>query len=280
VGGTDRFTRDTAVEALADDRYRGRIDPGWSVIDGMAPNGGYVMALVARAMRTGLPHPDPISLTAYFLAPPAPGAVDIEVELLRASRRHSTVAATLWQSGRQLTRLLGTFGDLTRAEGPELVGLTPPRFPPVEDCVDVTAAAAERAASRRLPDFPIQQRFDHRVPAELTAWAIGQPTGRGEMGGYLRFADAEDGAAFDTLGLLVAADCLAPAVFNSTLGRTSWVPTIELTVQVRGRPVPGYLSACFRTRAITHGYLEEDGELWDAEGNLVALSRQMALAPR
>jgi len=83
----------------------------------------------------------------------------------------------------------------------------------------------------------------------------------------------------DSLGLLVVADALAPAVFN-TLGSTSWVPTIELTVQVRGRPVPGYLAVSFRTRAITHGYLEEDGEIWDAGGNLVALSRQLALAPR
>lgn len=280
MGGTDRFTRDTAVEALGAGRYRGRIDPGWSVIDGMAPNGGYVMALAARAMRTGLPHPDPVSLTAYFLAPPAPGAVDIEVELVRSSRRHTTVAATLWQADHQLTRLLGTFGDLACAEGPDLVELTPPRLPPIEDCLDVTTAAAERAVELQLPAVPIQQRFDHRQPAELAAWAVGRPTGRGEMAGYLRFADADADAAIDTLGLLVVADCLAPAVFNTTLGRTSWVPTIELSVQIRARPAPGYLAASFRTRAITHGYLEEDGEIWDADGNLVALSRQLALAPR
>ncbi|MFO7960196.1 MAG: thioesterase family protein [Nitriliruptoraceae bacterium] len=279
MGRTDRFTRDTAVQALGPDRYRGRIDPGWSVVDGMAPNGGYVMALAARAMRTGLPHPDPVSLTAHFLAPPDPGEIDIEVELVRSSPRHTTVAATLWQSDRQLTRLLGTFADLARAEGPDRVDLTPPGFPPVQDCLDTTRAAAERAASGQLPSFPIQQRFDHRQPPELAAWAVGQPTGRGEMGGYLRFADATEGDAIDTLGLLVVADCLAPAVFN-TFGRTSWVPTIELTVQVRGRPLPGYLAAAFHTRAITHGYLEEDGEIWDAGGNLVALSRQLALAPR
>lgn len=280
MGRTDRFTRDTAVEDLGGGHYRGRIDPGWSVVDDTAPNGGYVMALAARAMRTGLPHPDPVSLTAYFLAPPAAGAVDIEVVRVRSSRRHSTVAATLWQADRQLTRLLGTFADLGRAEGPDLVDLPRPRLPPIEECLDVTSAAAERAAGQQRHSFPLQQRFDLRQPAELASWAIGQPTGRGEMGGYLRFADAEEGAAIDTLGLLVVADCLAPAVFNTTLGRTSWVPTIELTVQIRGRPVPGYLAASFRTRAITHGYLEEDGEVWDADGNLVALSRQLALAPR
>jgi acyl-CoA thioesterase len=276
----ERFARDTAVEALSEGRFRGRIDPGWSVVDGMAPNGGYVMALAARAMRHGLPHPDPVTLTAHFLSPPEPGPIEIEVEVVRAGGRHTTVAGRLVQGGTERARLLGAFGDLARATGPTRVDLTPPAYPPVEACVDVTSAAVAAARDGRLPSFPIQERFDHRQPRELAAWALGQPTGRGEMGGYLRFADAAEGDAFDTLGLLVVADCFAPAVFNTAPGVSSWVPTIELTVQVRARPAPGYLAAAFTTQAITDGYLEEDGRIWDADGRLVALSRQLALAPR
>lgn len=276
----DRFTRDTAVEPLGGGRFHGRIDPGWSVVDGRAPNGGYLMALAARAMRADLPHPDPVSLTAHFLAPPEPGGVDIEVAVVRSGRRHSTVAARLLQHGREQARLLGAFGDLATATGPDRVDLAPPAYPPIEDCLDVTTAAVERAAAGELPSFPIQERFDHRQPAELASWAVGRPAGRGEIGGYLRFADASDGDTIDTLGLLVVADCFAPAVFNTAPGPTSWVPTIELTVQVRGRPCPGYLAARFTTQAITGGYLEEDGQVWDADGRLVALSRQLALSPR
>jgi acyl-CoA thioesterase len=276
----DRFTRDTAVEPLGPGRFRGRIDPGWSVVDGMAPNGGYVMALAARAMRDGLPHPDPVTLTAHFLSPAQPGPIDIEVERVRASRRHTTVMGRLVQDGTERARLLGAFSDLSLASGLTRVDLTPPVFPPIEDCLDTTAAAAAAARAGRTPTFPIQERFDHRQPPELAAWAVGRPTGRGEMGGYLRFADAVDGDAVDSLGLLVVADCYAPAIFNTAPGRTSWVPTIELTVQVRARPAPGYLTSRFTTSAITDGYLEEDGQIWDASGRLVALSRQLALAPR
>jgi acyl-CoA thioesterase len=273
----NRFERDTAVEHLGNGRYRGAIDPGWAVIEGAAPNGGYVLALAARAMRDGLPHPDPVTITAHFLAPPEPGPVDIEVELVRSGRRHSTVAAKLVQAGKERTRLLGTFADLSATDGPTRLDRPRLELPAVEECVDATTRGAERADAGAYPAPPILMRFDHRMPTPMTTWAEGRPIGHGEMGGYLRWAD---GAPMDTLGLLVVADCYPPAVFNMGNSSLGWVPTIELTVQVRKRPARGYLATRFTTQAITNGYLEEDGEVWDADGDLVVLSRQLALAAR
>jgi hypothetical protein len=232
------------------------------------------MAIAARAMRDPIPHPDPVSITAHYLAPPEPGDVDVEVEVLRSGRRHSTVTGRVVQEGRERVRLLGTFADLAvgTGDGPVRVSREPPALPPIGDCLDVNA----EADTRGYPAPPILRRFDHRVPEPLTTWAEGRPTGRGEMGGYVQWPD---GAPMDTLGLLVVADCYPPAVFNAGLA-IGWVPTIELTVQIRRRPAPGYLRAWMRTDAITGDYLEEDGELWDADGNLVALSRQLALVAR
>jgi acyl-CoA thioesterase len=274
---TSRFERDTAVEALGDGRYRGAIDPGWAVIDGAAPNGGYVLALAARAMRDTLPHPDPVTITAHFLAPPEPGAVDVEVEVVRSGRRHSTVTAKLVQGGKERTRLLGTFADLSAADGPTRLDRPQLQLPPVESCVDVTTQSVRRAAEGAYPAPPILMRFDHRMPEAMTTWTMGDPIGRGEMGGYLQWADA---APMDTLGLLVVADCYPPAVFNMGDANLGWVPTIELTVQIRKRPAAGYLATRFTTEAVTDGYLEEDGEVWDADGDLVVLSRQLALVAR
>ncbi|MCC5948865.1 MAG: thioesterase family protein [Nitriliruptoraceae bacterium] len=274
---TSRFERDTAVARVDEHRFTATIDPGWAVIDGAAPNGGYLMALGARAMRATVPQPDPVTLTAHFLSPPEPGPIDVEVEPIRTGRRHATVGARLVQDGRERVRLLGAFGDLGTADGPDRMDRPPLTLPPVEDCVDATAQGLERSREGGFPAPPILVRFDHRWPRHLAGWAVGSPVGHGEMGGYIRWADD---APMDTLGLLVVADCYPPAVFNTGDASLGWVPTVELTVQIRKRPAPGYLATRFTTAAITRGYLEEDGEIWDADGDLVVLSRQLALASR
>jgi acyl-CoA thioesterase len=60
-------------------------------------------------------------------------------------------------------------------------------------------------------------------------------------------------------------------------------PTVDYTVHFRSPlPPPGadpedaYLIA-FRSGLARHGFFEEDGELWSADGTLLAQSRQLAL---
>ena len=84
-----------------------------------------------------------------------------------------------------------------------------------------------------------------------------------------------DGRPPDLLSLLLFADGLPPPVF-ARVGPSGWVPTIELAVHLRARPAPGYVQCLFRTRYVTQGLLEADGELRDSTGRLVALSRQLA----
>ncbi len=46
------------------------------------------------------------------------------------------------------------------------------------------------------------------------------------------------------------------------------------------RPGAGPLRCSFRSRFVHDGLLDEDGEIWDSTGVLVAQSRQLALVPR
>ena len=65
------FDDATALEILAVVDFRGGSTTGWD-INGNA-NGGYLLALIAAAMRITSSRPDPISVTGHFMAPGRPG---------------------------------------------------------------------------------------------------------------------------------------------------------------------------------------------------------------
>ena len=268
---SSRFDADTAVVRDGIDLFHAACHAGWRVVGDVAPNGGYLMAIAARAMAIRAERPDPVTLTAHFLAPPALGPLTIETELVREGGRHRTVAARLLQDGDEQVRLLGTFGDLSVAQGPTRVLRRSPDWGPVEELSDPVADLAGHPVPELL------HRLDHRMPRGTTGWARREPSGDGVHGGYCRWPDTD---TTDPFALLFIADAYPPAVFDLGAAEIAWAPTIELTVQVRARPDPGWLSARFETRALTDGYFEEDGEIWDSSGRLVAISRQLALAGR
>ena len=85
-------------------------------------------------------------------------------------------------------------------------------------------------------------------------------------------------ADLDVLALLFVVDALPPVTFD--LGLPGWAPTVQLSVHVRARPAPGWAILRHATRNLAGGLFEEDCEVWDSSGRLVAQSRQLARAPR
>lgn len=254
------FDRATAVTSAGEGRFVGAVSPDWTI--GAGPNGGYMVSIALSALARTLPQPDPFAITAHFVSRAAFSPVEIPVEVVRLGRGLSTGVARLEQEGRTKVHVTATFGDLDTMDGPTIVQGEAPAIEPLEECVP---------ASRRKFS-PFTERFDLRLTPDSAAWAKGRPTGVPEVAGWIRFADGREP---DAASLAQFADAFPPTAFNLFEG-VGWVPTIELTVHVRARPAPGWLRCRFRTRFVTRGYLEEDGEIWDAAGRLVALSRQMA----
>ncbi len=250
---------DIALERTADGSFRGEVTDRWTTVS--QPNGGYVLGFALGALRASLPQPDPVSSSAHFLRPATPGPIRVEVDVARIGRSLSTASARLIQKDKEILRVLATFGDLS-TESPRHRTITPPPLPPFEAMPDA------RRPPAGLPE--IAYRYAHRVLPEAFGWMRGEPSGRTEKLGYLLF---RDGRPPDTLCLPVLADCLPPSVGNVL--PTAFTPTVELSVQVRARPAPGPIAARFVTRELSHGYFEEDGDLWDSRGELVALSRQL-----
>jgi acyl-CoA thioesterase len=256
------FDRDTAVARADDSTFTAEITDRWNTPAG--PNGGYILAFAARALGAALPMPDPLTISGHFLRAPHPGPVTITVELLKSGRRHASAEARLLQDGKVVMTALGTFTDLAKASGRELMLNEPPRLMPPDQAIDPLGTLP--------PEFipAIARRFDYRVN-ELPGFARGAPSGVPTFEAWIRFAD---GRAPDPIALTAIPDALFPTVFE--VGELIST-TVEMSVHVRAVPADGWLAMRATSRHIIAGYHEEDVEIWDSAGTLVAQARQLAL---
>ena len=127
------FSEATAVRAEGNGNYAIDIDGTWSV--GNVPNGGYLQALLLRAVAAESAQPHPVAATAHFLAPPTAGSAVVRVEHLRNGRTTATLRATLVQDGRPIVDLTATTGTLDRGATAEWSGPPPEAVAPIDECV-------------------------------------------------------------------------------------------------------------------------------------------------
>jgi acyl-CoA thioesterase len=263
TAGGHEFDLATAVHG-GPERWSAEVDPRWTVAG--RPNGGYLLALVTRAALAAAGQPHPLAVSAHFLSPADPGPAELEVRRLRAGRSLSTARVTLAQGGQARLEALVTAGRIDPDAVPGWRRTTGPAgLPPLEDCLP---------ARPELPGGMRANLLDHldlRVDPATVGWVAGRPGGRLEMRGWVRFSD---GRAADPLALLQVVDALPPASFD--LGLASWAPTVELTVYVRGLPAPGWLACVVTGQLWQGGWFDEEAEVWDSAGRLVAQSRQLA----
>lgn len=260
-----RLDAATGVEQVGTGHFLGEIQPGWDVMGNA--NGGYLLAIAARAATRAVDRPDPIAVAAHYLRPGRPGPVGVETDVVRAGRRFSVARSTL-VTDKPLVTTLGTYGTLEPSATAERLDSGPPPLPPPDECIEIEPAET-------FPP-PFMGRVELRLDPGDSVFTTGVPTGRLQVHGWFRLRDDEP---IDTIALLVAVDAFPPTSFNADLP-IAWTPTVELTAHVRARPEPGWLRCGFRTRFISGGFLEEDGEIWDSTGRIVAQSRQLALVPR
>lgn len=249
--------------------YSGRIHEGWDIL-GVA-NGGYLMSIATRAMSGEAPGRRLVSVTGHFLNPGHAGAVEVEVEPLKTGREFTTVRSMMRAGTKPLVSLTGSLAEGNRTDPHfEMLRGSPPDLPDPDECV--RGAASDDAP---FPP-PVVDRYDLRVHPEDVGGALGQPSGSSQFRGWFRLLDDEP---MDEPAIVLATDAFLPAVFNAGQP-TAWTPTLDMTVHIRKPGPHEWLRCSFQTRFVTGGLLEEDGEIWDAAGNLVALSRQLALVAR
>ncbi len=261
-----RFDDDTAVTRLDAETFTADIEPSWWVAFG--PNGGYLAAIILRTMHLALADEawQPSSLTVHYTAAPAAGACQVITRIERKGRTLATLSSRLTQGERLCALALAAF-SLPRESGLIFADSAMPAVPPPDQLPLI-------AGIETFPSFT--SRYDYR-------WAIGDPPFSGSaharVGGWIRLAEPRP---IDSLLVAAFLDGWVPAVFPRLSGPEA-VPTIDLTIHFRARlPLPDagahdFALGVFNSRLAAGGFFEEDGELWSANGILLAQSRQLAI---
>jgi acyl-coenzyme A thioesterase PaaI-like protein len=268
------FDEATAVRAEGDGRYAIRPDERFAIVSGDgtvgAVNGGVLLATVLRAVLDTSPHPDPVATSAHFLRVPRSEPARVQVTWLKQGKTAATARAALVQNG---SCVLDTTITTGRLGDPGEGGLSwtgePPKLPPVEECTGF----ADFAGATRRDGYAGQ--VDLRLDPATSGWLRGQPHGVPEMRGYFQLREERRPDAYL---LALAVDALPPVIFG--IARAGWSPTVELTWHMRGLPAPGLLRVAARSRHVSGGWFDEESEVWDSAGRLVAQSRQIARVGR
>jgi len=262
--GRRRFADVSALTQREPGRFAAEVDPEWTI--GGKPNGGYLLAMLGRAATWERAHDHVVAASAHYLSSPEPGPVAIDTEVLRAGRSASQVRVRLEQGGRSCVEALVTAAHLAEGTTPYWDAGLPERSEvSLEDC------------PRLVPGLPgarratIMEQVDVHLEPATSGFTTGQPSGRGELRGWLALPAGED---FDPTSLLFALDAFPPATFD--IAFSGWVPTFELTAYVRALPAPGPVQVLQRALLIEDGRVDEACFVWDSRGRLVAQGTQLA----
>jgi len=262
LNGYPRFLNDTAVTRQDEFTYLGEVTDAWSI--GGVANGGYSMAIATRALSDCLEHKDPLSITGHYLSRAEPGPVILKIEKLSEGRSITTAVVRFIQSGKERIRFTASFTDFLKSSGDTLYEREPLKFPPISECIKMPYIEGFTPI--------LEKQIDRKFTPTSDWWNEDRNRDRASLDAYYSWPAGEQ---IDLLSLVFFLDTMTPPVFNR-LGARGWVPSIELTIHLRAKPVPGPVLMRGKTDFVTSGFLGEDDEIWDAGGNIVAEARQIA----
>jgi len=257
-----QFEQDMEINEQEPCTYTGNVTDNWS-INGI-PNGGYLLSLMAKAMMNCSDKKATPILTASYMARCLPGEAALAVEKVSQSTQFDRLQARLIQEGQEKIRALGTFSIETDECSLCRYETAPPEIADLQDCTAIPEFS---------PKYTLYSQMDVRLDPACAGWMMDNRLAeKSEHKGWIKF---KDDRPHDILSIALMADSFPPPVLASQ-GMVAWVPTIEFSLNIRNIPKTEWLKCIFRTRFINCGLLEEDGEIWDEDGELVAVSRQIA----
>ena len=264
----ERFQEAIKLENLEDNKFI--VNPDTNYFVGNTPHGGYLMAVMHKALTSILPHSTAISSSVQYLDRIDAKTFELEVETFKTSRGSSSGIVKLKQNNKICTTFTGTCSDFEFMKGYDGLQKPLPNIFNEGDKKDYIKMNYDKISKGFTPAF-IQQLECLIHPDH--AWWNRDSNDQNNEARCSAFLEMQGGIP-DQFCLSFYSDILPPVVSNK-YGPLGWIPTITLTTHIRQLPSTSELYADFKATDINKGYFEQDCNIWDLNGNLVASSRQL-----
>ncbi len=264
----ERFQEAIKLESLEDNKFI--VNPDTNYFVGNTPHGGYLMAVMHKALTSILPHSTAISSSVQYLDRIDAKTFELDVETFKTSRGSSSGIVKLKQDNKICTTFTGTCSDFQFMKGYDGLQKPLPNIFNESDKKDYIKMNYDKISKGFTPAF-IQQLECLIHPDH--AWWNRDYNDKNNEARCSAFLEMQGGIP-DQFCLSFYSDILPPVVSNK-YGPLGWIPTITLTTHIRQLPSTSELYADFRATDINKGYFEQDCNIWDLNGNLVASSRQL-----
>ena len=260
------FDRAIALERMSVDDTRSTfaidLDRAlWVAASG--PWGGYISALLTRAITDAVPELPLLSLTVHLLRRLRDGDAEVVVDVESRGSRLAHASARIVQDGRAGVVALATLGRN-------------PQDDFVSDFVKPDSPPAEDVRRRNESSHPYMQHFDVRPTTIVRPWSGDD---EGTLAGWV---DLIDPRPLDLPLLSALPDVWMPGTW-ARLTKPAGKVTVDLTLHFRSvitQDDHGPWFVRVRTRHVERGFNDEECEVWGGDGRFLAQSRQLVLMAR
>ena len=235
---------------------------------GNTPHGGYLTAVMQKAISLSMPHPHVINSNTLYLDRTEPKEINIHVDKIRQSRGSSVGRVSLIQDEKLRCMMTGICSDFNYMSVNDLETLPPNIFNEKRDLF--ISLNFDNKQEGFTPSFIKQTKCDI---AKKHAWWLKNENDLGDEARCAGFISMGEEIP-DQFVLSFYSDFFPPVVMNK-YGPLGWVPTLSLTTNIRQLPTTSELFMDVIAKDLNKGFFEQDCQIWDLNKNLVATSRQL-----
>ena len=265
----EQFQNVLSLEQKSEKIFSFKPDTNYFV--GQTPHGGYLMAMMHKALVSVLPHTSAINSNVLYMDRTDADEVELHVETFKLGKGTSSGQVKLIQQDKINCTFTAICSDLDKLDGfndmPTLLRNTYHDFSETE-FITMNYDNVQKG----FTPSSIQQ-LNLTVHPEHSWWLKKDfdRAGEARCSGYIEL----DGGIPDQFALSYFSDILPPVVTNK-YGPIGWIPTLSLTTNIRQLPKTQKLFIDGVAKDLNNGFFEQDCSIWDLEGHLVATSRQLA----